>query len=92
MGEFNRRTFLGTSAGVAAGAAAVVTPGLVGADPADAAEVVEATSPASKDAVVAYVSNAEKAEVTVAWGMNETTYRDRALTKRLLAATKKGGK
>jgi hypothetical protein len=92
MGEFNRRAFLGTSAGVAAGAAAAVTPGLASADPAAAAEVVEAGSPASKDAVFAYVSNPERAEVTVAWGLNEVTYRDRSLAKRLNAATKKGGR
>jgi hypothetical protein len=92
MGEFNRRAFLGSSAGVAAGAAAAVTPGLAGADPAEAAEAIEATSPASKDTVVAYVTDAKRGEVTVAWGGTEVAYRDRTLTKRIMGATKGGGR
>jgi hypothetical protein len=35
---------------------------------------------------MAYVHNAERGEVTVMSGTNQTTYRDRALVKRLLSA------
>jgi hypothetical protein len=38
---------------------------------------------------MAYVHDAERGEVTVLSGTGETTYRDRALVKRLLAAAPK---
>jgi len=44
--------------------------------------------------VIAYVRDAERGEVTVIAGTSETTYRDRALARRLLKAapsTAKGG-
>jgi hypothetical protein len=38
---------------------------------------------------MAYVRNAERGEVTVMSGTSETTYRDHALVRRLLAAAPK---
>ncbi len=92
MGEFNRRTFLASSAGVAAGAAVgtgastVAAAGAVAAGAAVAAEVVVAHGPALPEVVAAYVRDAEHDVVTVTSGTSETTYRDPVLAKRLLAA------
>jgi hypothetical protein len=43
-----------------------------------------------KEPLVAYVRDAHKAEVTVLLGTEEVTYRDPALTKRLLKAARRG--
>ena len=39
---------------------------------------------------VAYIRDAQTGEVTVSQGTTEHTYRDRALTQKLLRAAKKG--
>lgn len=41
--------------------------------------------------VVAYIRDAKVGEVTVLWGENETTYRDRALARRLQRAARHVG-
>ena len=93
MGEFDRRTFLASSAGVAAsatmgtGATAVTATGALAAAGAVAtAEVVVHSGPALPEVVAAYVRDAEHDVVTVTSGTTETTYRDPVLAKRLLAA------
>ena len=53
-----------------------------------------ASPPIPPEPVIAYVRDAERGEVTVIAGTSETTYRDRALARRLLKAapsTAKGG-
>jgi hypothetical protein len=46
------------------------------------------TTPVGANPVVAYIHNARRSEVTVISGDQERTYRDPALTKRLLAAAR----
>jgi len=84
-----RLSFIKTSAGVAAGvgAAAIGMPGAAGARPAEEGGVpTEPSTPTPPEPIVAYVRDAERGEVTVVSGTSETTYRDRALVKRLLDA------
>lgn len=95
MEKLTRRSFL-KAAGVATGAAVVVGPsGLAGAAGASAAEEpavpVDPSSTTPAEMVVAYVRDAKRGEVTVLWGENETTYRDRALARRLLRAARHVG-
>lgn len=90
MDKLTRRSFLKT-AGLATGAAAVAaTPGLSAASAAaeEQPTVIEPTAPPPPELVVAYVRDAGRGEVTVLWGENETTYRDRALAKRLQKAAR----
>jgi hypothetical protein len=94
MEKLTRRSFL-KAAGVATGAAVVVGPsGLVGA-PGAAAEAppvaVDPSAPTPHEMVVAYIRDAKVGEVTVLWGENETTYRDRALARRLQRAARQVG-
>jgi TAT (twin-arginine translocation) pathway signal sequence len=95
MEPVDRRRFL-KSAGVAAGAAAVVgAPGLARAATDGGAEVVDAPGAVTKQPVVVYVRDAARGEVTVMHGEQATTYRDRGLVRRLLKAarvTESGGK
>ncbi|MEO9173975.1 MAG: twin-arginine translocation signal domain-containing protein [Gaiellales bacterium] len=85
MDTQDRRKFL-TRAGTVTGAAAFVgVPGLGGISERPA-EHVEAPSALTKDPVLVYVRDAARGEVTVMHGSRETTYRDRALVKRLLKA------
>jgi hypothetical protein len=91
----SRRAFLGT-AGAAAGATALlVAPKAASValeahgSAADAKSIVsERSGPAPAEPVTAYVHNADRHEVVVMWGQNEATYRDPALVKRLLDATR----
>jgi hypothetical protein len=80
-----RLSFLKASAGVAAGAAAIGVPVAVIAEQ-DGTVVGDPSSTHPREPVMAYVRDAERGEVTVMHGTAETTYRDRALVKRLLAA------
>jgi hypothetical protein len=92
----SRRAFLEGSAGAAASAAVILaTPKLasialdssghsVAAEPK--AVVTKASGPAPREPVTAYVRDAERGEVTVMSGQQETTYRDPVLVKRLLDA------
>jgi hypothetical protein len=92
----SRRAFLQGSAGAAAGAAVILaTPKVASlAKPASSvaaepkAVPTKPSGPAPAEPVTAYVRNAERHEVTVMSGRTETTYRDPALVKRLLDATR----
>lgn len=92
----SRRAFLQGTAGAAAGAAVILaTPkvasiALEGAGSTVPTEpkavVTRPSSPTPYEPVTAYVRNAERGEVTVMSGKQETTYRDPVLVKRLLDA------
>jgi hypothetical protein len=85
-GGVTRLSFIKASAGLAAGAAAISLP-VATLLPEDKGGVVtEPSSPNPREPVMAYVRDADLGEVTVMSGTRETTYRDRALVKRLLAA------
>ena len=81
-----RLSFIKGAAGVAAGTAAVAVPaaGVLASEQKGVA--TEPSGPTQPEPVVAYVRDAKRGEVTVVSGTSETTYRDPALTKRLLAA------
>jgi len=93
-----RRAFLeGTGAAVGGAAVVLATPkvvALAGESPGSSVPVEpEATptaqsGPAPHEPVTAYVRNAERGEVTVMAGKQETTYKDPALVKRLLDAAR----
>lgn len=85
-GGVTRLSFLKTSAGAAAGAAAIGVPAAAVLSSDKPGVPVEPSGVAPREPVVAYIRNAERGEVTVVAGTSETTYRDRALVKRLLAA------
>jgi hypothetical protein len=92
----SRRAFLQGTAGAAAGAAVILATPKVASIAMDApgSSVAEAkavltkpSGPAPYEPVTAYVRNAERGEVTVMSGKQETTYTDPALVKRLLDAS-----
>ena len=93
----SRRAFLQGSAGAAAGAAAIIATPKVAAIALDSpgssvptepkAVVTKPSGPAPQEPVTAYVRDAERGEVTVLSGKQETTYKDPVLVKRLLDAT-----
>ena len=92
----SRRAFLEGTAGAAAGAAAILATPKVAAIALDSpgstapdgpkAVVTQASGPAPPEPVTAYVRDAERGEVTVMSGKQETTYKDPVLVKRLLDA------
>lgn len=93
----SRRAFLEGTAGAAAGAAVILaTPKVVSAidaaGPGVAADpkavLTKPSGPAPHEPVTAYVRNAERHEVTVMFGKQETTYKDPVLVKRLLDAAR----
>jgi hypothetical protein len=91
----DRRSFLAASAGAAAGAAVIVggprlaTAALHGSDnTVPLGVVIKPSGPAPAETVMAYVRDAAKGEVTVLSGTRETTYRDPALTRRLIDAAR----
>jgi TAT (twin-arginine translocation) pathway-exported protein len=91
MSKTNRRTFL-KAAGAATGAAIIGTvPAVAEAASEPSRELVEEPSKLLAEPVVAIVRDARKSEVTIVSGRRETTYRDRALVKRLLDAAKAHG-
>jgi hypothetical protein len=95
MEKLTRRSFL-KAAGVATGAAVVAGPaGLTGAASASAAEepavAVDPSGATPAEMVVAYIRDEKRGEVTVLWGENEQTYRDRALARRLKRAARHVG-
>ena len=87
----SRRSFIKASAGVATGATVLGVPAAVIGAPLAAAAgetgaVVDApSSPLPAEPVMAYVHDAQRGELTVLAGTQETTYRDPALVARLLA-------
>ena len=89
-GEFSRRSFIKTSAGVATGAAIAAAP--AAAVLSEGRRVVANPSkPTPREPVTAYVRDADRGEITVLSGARETTYRDPALVKQLLAAAPQTG-
>jgi hypothetical protein len=84
-GAVTRLSFIKASAGAAAAVTAVAAPVAI-ASAHDGAVVTDPSSPTPGEPVVAYVRDAKRGEVTVVSGTSETTYRDRALVRRLLAA------
>lgn len=94
----SRRAFLQGTAGAAAGAAAIIATPKVAAIALEApgssvpvepkAVVVTPSGAAEREPVTAYVRNAERDEVTVMSGKQETTYKDPVLAKRLLDAAR----
>jgi hypothetical protein len=82
-----RLSFIKASAGVAAGVAAVSVPTAAGALAKEETGIPTVpSSPTPPEPVTAYVRDAARGEVTVMSGTSETTYRDRTLVQRLLAA------
>ena len=88
----SRRSFIKASASVATGAtvlgvpAAVIGAPLAAAAGEQAGALVDApASPLPAEPVMAYVHDAQRGELTVLAGTQETTYRDPALVARLLA-------
>lgn len=81
-----RSAFIKSSAGVAAGAAAVSVPAALVTGAGEGGVEVKPSAPNPREPVMAYVRDAERGEVTVMSGTSETTYRDRALARRLIAA------
>lgn len=96
MEEFRRRSFLQKSGTVATGLAVTLVPaaGLAAtATPAEASVhdrlgdvIAHPTDELAAQPVMAYIHNAKRGEVTIVAGDVERTYRDHALTKRLLDA------
>lgn len=94
----SRRAFLQGTAGAAAGAAVLVATPKVAAValegpgatvPVEPRGVVtQASGRPPREPITAYVRDAERGEVTVLSGQQETTYTDRALVKRLLDAAR----
>jgi hypothetical protein len=88
MERQDRRRFL-TRAGAATGAAAFIgVPGLSHTLGEHPAELVETPGAVSDEPVVVYIRDAGRGEVTVLHGSRETTYKDRALVRRLLKAAR----
>ncbi len=81
-----RLSFIKASAGAAAGAAAIGAPAAGALSGEDASVVANPSARTPREPVMAYVRDAKRGEVTVMFGTSETTYRDRALVRRLLAA------
>ena len=81
-----RLSFLKASAGAAAGVAAVTVPGAAAAAGEQAGVPTHPSARTPREPVVAYVRDAGRGEVTVVSGTREITYRDRALTRRLMKA------
>ena len=85
-GGVTRLSFLKTSAVAAAGAAAIGAPVAAAMSKEKAGVPTEPSSENPREPVMAYVRDERRGEVTVMSGTSETTYRDPALVKRLLAA------
>jgi hypothetical protein len=92
MDRLTRRSFVKV-AGVTAGAAAVGgAPAIARAATGNDAQQIDPTTGVQDEPVVAYLRNAERGEITVVSGTDETTYRDRELAQRLQrAASRKKG-
>jgi len=94
----SRRAFLQGTAGAAAGAAVVIaTPRVAavalerpgaGVPVESRAIVTQPSGRAPREPITAFVRDAERGEVTVLSGKQETTYRDPVLVKRMLDAAR----
>ena len=92
MSKLSRRSFL-KGAGVATGAAIIgASPLSAAAESEQAPELVANPSQLPKEPLVAYVRDAQKAEVTLLVGTDEVTYRDPSLVKRLMKAARRHGR
>jgi hypothetical protein len=87
MESLSRRKLL-ASAGLATGTAAIAAAPSVAAAALDHPEVTEPSGPPPEEAIIAYVRDAKRGEVTVSSGTGETTFRDPVLVKRLLKAAR----
>jgi hypothetical protein len=85
-GGVTRLSFLKASAAAAAGAAAIGAPVAAVLSEEKSGTPTEPTAANPREPVMAYVRDAKRGEVTVMSGTGETTYRDKALVKRLLSA------
>jgi hypothetical protein len=85
MDSLSRRRLL-VSAGAATGTAAIAAAPAVAAAALEHGEVTDPSGPPPEEAVIAYVRDPKRGEVTVMSGTRELTYRDPALVKRLLKA------
>jgi hypothetical protein len=90
MESLSRRKLL-ASAGAATGTAAIAAAPAVASAAFEHGEVTDPSGPPPEEAVIAYVRDAKRGEVTVMSGTKETTYRDPALVKRLLRAAPGNG-
>jgi hypothetical protein len=88
MGKLSRRSFLKT-AGVATGTAIVAGVPAAAAATESAPEIVPSPSAMPREPLVAYVRDASQGEVTVASGLQETTFTDHALVKRIMHAAER---
>jgi hypothetical protein len=87
----DRRSFVKRAGAAGIGAAAMGVTGAAAAGAEPPAEVTQPSRPVPSEPLVAYVRDIERGEVTVVSGTQETTYRDRALVRRLVrAAARKG--
>jgi hypothetical protein len=87
MSNLSRRSFLKT-AGLATGAAMVGVPAAAAATES-APEIVLSPSSIPHEPLVAYVRDASRGEVTVVSGLQETTFEDHALVKRITKAAER---
>jgi hypothetical protein len=85
-GGVTRLSFLKASAAAAAGAAVVGAPVAAALASEKSGVATEPSTGNPSEPVMAYVRDAKRGEVTVMSGTSETTYRDRALVKRLIDA------
>jgi hypothetical protein len=83
----NRRNFVKKAGTAVTGAAALGVAG-ASANAEPEAEVTEPSAAVPSETLVAYVRDVDTGEVTVASGTGETTYRDKALVKRLVKAAR----
>lgn len=79
-------SFIKTSAGVAAGMAAVGVPAAAAQAQDEAGVETDPSAPTPEEPVTAYVRDPSRGEVTVLSGTGEKTYRDPALVRRMMAA------
>jgi hypothetical protein len=87
-----RLSFIKASAGAAAGVAAISVPGAAARSREEAGVETHPSSSTPREPVIAYVRNEKRGEVTLVSGTKETTYRDRALVRRLMAAAPRHSK
>ena len=87
----DRRSFVkrAGTAGIGAATLGVTGAATAGAEPRP--EVTAPLRPVPSEPLVAYVRDVERGEVTVVSGTHETTYRDRALVRRLVRAAARTG-
>jgi hypothetical protein len=86
----NRRQLVARAGAAVSGAAALGAAGVPLAQAEPRGEVADPSGPVPDEPVAAFVRDARKGEVTVTAGTREITYRDRALVRRLLRASRHG--